>query len=391
MIMIVNQQQVATGISSALMVCTGGAILTIHSANHLGMNGRELLSWLFVSYAVAGLFNLILALRYKLPIAGAHSITAIAFLSTASIQLTLPQLTASFLMSGLIIAVLGFTGIFNILFKHIPRSIIDAMLAGIIMQYILELIPSFKANPLVGLLALIGYFVAPKLLKAVPPIIGVIVFGLIGLLFTYTFPQASPIGYELPIWITPEFTWQGLISVAIPIAVLVLSNDLAVSLASLTKQGYNPPINRIISYSGIATALSSFFISHSINTGGMMTTVCSSDDSGKHNQRYRAGVVSSVLCIIFGVFAWKLVPYITLLPEYFFATIIGYSLLGVFLNSTSSAFADTKNSYPVVFSFIISAANIPFFGISSALWSLIVGTALSAALRQRTVNQSNGQ
>lgn len=389
--MIVNQQQLATGMSSALMACTGGAILTIHSANHLGLNGRELLSWLFVAYAVAGLFNLILALRYKLPIAGAHSITTVAFLSTASIQLTLPQLTASFLMAGLIIAVLGLTGIFNVLFKHIPRSIIDAMLAGIIMQYILELIPSFKANPLVGLLALIGYFVAPRLFKAIPPIIGVIVFGLIGLLFSYTFPQVTPIAYELPLWITPEFTWQGLVSVAIPIAVLILSNDLAVSLASLTKQGYNPPINRIISYSGIASALGSFFMSHSINTGGMMTTVCSSDESGEHKQRYRAGVVSSVICIIFGIFAWKLVPYITSLPQYFIATIIGFSLLGVFLNSISSAFADTKNSFPVVFAFIISAANISFFSVSSALWSLIVGTILSVVLRERTSKQLDEQ
>lgn len=378
-----NQRHIATGLSSALMACTGGAILTIHSANHLGMNERELLSWLFISYAIAGLFNLILALRYKLPIAGAHSITAMAFLSTASISLTLPQLTASFLISGLITAILGFTGIFNLLLKHIPREIIDAMLAGIIMQYVLQIVPSFQANPIVGALAIIGYLIVPKLSKAIPPIVGVILFGLIGLLFTYHFPAAAPMNFQLPVWITPQFTWQGIVSVAIPIAVLTLSNDLAVSMAALTKQGYQPPVNKIITYSGVTTALSSFFISHSVNTGGMMTTLCSSEDSGEKSKRYLAGVVSSVICLLFGIFAWKLVPFITILPQFFIAIIIGFSLLGVFMNSVSSAFTIQNEKISVVFAFIISAANISFLGISSALWSLIVGSLLAAFLRKK--------
>src|SRR5690606_2017530 len=103
------------------MACTGGAMLVIHTANNLGLSDRALTSWLFVVYTLGGLFNLLLALVYKIPFAGAHSITAIAFLSTASLQLTLPQLTGSFLMAGLLIAILGFTGIFSLLFKHIPR------------------------------------------------------------------------------------------------------------------------------------------------------------------------------------------------------------------------------------------------------------------------------
>lgn len=382
-----NSKHLATGLSSALMACTGGAILTIHSANHLGMNERELLSWLFISYAVAGLFNLILALRYKLPIAGAHSITAMAFLSTASISLTLPQLTASFLIAGLLIAILGFTGIFNTLLKHIPREIIDAMLAGIIMQYVLLIVPSFQASPIVGALAVIGYLVMPKLSKAIPPIVGVIVFGFVGLLCTYQFPATVPMHFELPVWITPQFTWQGVVSVAIPIAVLTLSNDLAVSIAALTKQGYHPPVNKMITYSGVTTALSSFFISHSVNTGGMMTTLCSSEDSGEKSKRYLSGVVSSVICMMFGIFAWKLVPYITVLPQFFIAIIIGFSLLGVFTNSLTSAFTYHSERYSVVFAFIISAANVSFLGISSALWSLIVGSLLAAFLRkEKTVN-----
>lgn len=370
------------------MACTGGAMLVIHTANNLGLSDRALTSWLFVVYTLGGLFNLLLALVYKIPFAGAHSITAIAFLSTASLQLTLPQLTGSFLMAGLLIALLGFTGIFSLLFKHIPRPVIEAMLAGIIMHYVISLVPSFEQNPLVGLLAILGYFIVPRLIKGAPPVLGVIVFGLIGLLFTYQFPQAASATFHFPQWVTPELTLQGFVSVAIPVAILILSNDLAVAFAALSKNGYKPNINRTITLSGAATAIGSFFIGHSINLGGMMSTVCSSEEAGEHRTRYKAGVVSSVLCLLFGLFAWKLIHYITLLPSYFIAIIIGCSLLTVFMNSMNAAFSNEQYRFSVLFSFIISVAGITFWGISAALWSLIVGTIVAILLKENSKKET---
>jgi len=386
-----NQKQWSSGLMSALMACTGGAILVVHSANHFGYSERQLLTWLFVCYTVAGLFNLLIAWRYRMPFAGAHSITSIAFLSTASVQLTLPQLAGSFVMSGIIVLLLGVTGIFNVLFKHIPRPVIDAMLAGIIAHFVIELVPAFQANPIVGLLAVIGFFVTPRLFKVLPAIVGVIVLGLIGLLITYSFPAAQKLSFQLPQLIAPEFTWQGLISIAIPISVLVLSNDIAVAMAALNKQDYQPPVNRIISLSGIASSLSGFMLGHSINVGGMMTTVCSSDDTGEKTLRYRAGMLSSFICILFGLFAWLFIPYITLLPDYFIAIIIGFSLLGIFLNSMGAAFSNPDYRYSVLVAFVISISGIAIFGISAALWALVLGTLASKLLGEHKLVQQREQ
>jgi len=385
----VNSKLWSAGLMSALLSCTGGAILVVHSATQLGIDHHGLLSWIFAGYTLAGIFNLVLAWRYKLPIAGAHSVTAIAFLSTVSVDFTLPQIIGSFIMAGAIMAILGVSGIFQVVFKHIPRPVIDAMLAGIIAHYIIELVPAFKSNPLVGLLALCGFFIIPKLFKALPSIVGVIVLGVIGLMFTYTFPPVEHLSFQLPQLTLPQFTLQGFVALALPISVLVLSNDLAVGLASLEKQNYNAPTNRIITYSGLGSMLGGLFNGHSINIGGMMTTMCSSDHAGAKEQRYVAGILSSIICIVFGIFAWLILPYITILPSYFISIIIGFSLLGIFMNSMQAAFSNRQYRYSVLFAFVISAAGITMLGISAALWALIIGTLTAKLLKEQPVSSSS--
>ncbi len=74
-----NTQNVSSGIISALMAYTGGLILVIDTANAAGFSRPVLISWICAVYIIGGLLNLALALMYKIPIAGCHSITAIAF------------------------------------------------------------------------------------------------------------------------------------------------------------------------------------------------------------------------------------------------------------------------------------------------------------------------
>src|SRR5690606_3414834 len=174
----------------------------------------------------------------------------------------------------------------------------------------------------------------------------------------------------------------GFISIALPLAILILSNDLAVAIASLKNNEYEVKINKLVTFTGVATMLGSFFGAHSINPGGMMTTLCSSDEAGVKQKRYIAGIISSVGCILFGLFAWFIVPYILLLPPYFITLIVGFSLLGICINSLKQAFSHPQYRYSVVFAFIISMANVSFFSISSALWSLIIGTLVAFIFKE---------
>lgn len=356
--------------------------MIITASERFGFSSAALISWLFIVYVVGGAMNLWLALKYKIPFAGAHSITAAAFLSTSAAQASLPQLAGSYIMAGALVALLGFTGVFHKLLELIPRPLIDAMLAGLILHYVADIVPVFQEAPLVAALSILGFFIAPKLSKALPPLLGVLLFGLAGLLIVHKFPAIAPTAFSLPQLVMPSFSVTGFFSLALPLAVLVLSNDLAVALAALKKNGFEPPANKAVAASGLGTAFAGLFGGQAINIGGMMTALCSSEEAGDKPGRYKAAVVSSVLVMAFGFFAWKFIAIIQLLPDYFIAMLTGFSLVGVLLGSLQAAFKETSYKYSILFAFVISISNVSFFGISSAVWSLLIGTIAAKLLKE---------
>lgn len=231
-----NTQNVSSGIISALMAYTGGLILVIDTANAAGFSRPVLISWICAVYIIGGLLNLALALMYKIPIAGCHSITAIAFLSTAVSGFSLSELAGSYILAGVVVALVGLSGLFDKWLRYIPKPMLDAMLAGLVLNYIVKMVPALKQAPLIGGLAVFGFLIMPKISKKIPPIIGVLVFGIIGLAVSGSLPPMKEAVFAWPQTVMPTFTAHAFISITIPVAVLILSNDIAVALAALRKK-----------------------------------------------------------------------------------------------------------------------------------------------------------
>jgi benzoate membrane transport protein len=368
---------------SALMACTGGAVMLIYGADMAGFSRQELISWFFAAYVLGGILNVALSLWYKIPFGGAHSITAAAFLMTTMAEFSLKELAGSYLMSGILISIFGITGLFKKILEWIPKPLIDAMLAGIVLNYVVNIVPAIKQFPLAGGLAVLGFFIAPKLSKWFPPLLGVLVFGGVGLILGYDFPVIITEPFSLPQIVTPFFTVHGFLSISIPLAVLVLSNDIAVGLAALKKNGYHPPVNPTLVWTGLGTILAAFMGGHAVNIGGMMTALCSSEEAGSFKQRYWAAIISGILVILFGIFAWKAIMILKWLPTSFIQLISGFALVGVLLNSLRSAFSDTSYRYSILFAFVIAIANVSFIGIASPVWSLAVGGIAAKVLGER--------
>ncbi|NOU91656.1 benzoate transporter [Paenibacillus sp. LMG 31456] len=362
------------------MACTGGAILVIDTANAAGFSRPQLISWIFVVYFFGGLLSIVLPLIYKIPIAGAHSITAAAFLSTAAAGYSLSELAGSYMLAGALIAIVGVSGLFVKWLRYIPRPMLDAMLAGLVLNYIVKMVPAFKQAPVIGLFALAGFLIMPKISQKIPPIIGVLVFGIIGLSLSSSFPPLNEAVFVWPEAIMPTFTVHAFVSITIPVAILILSNDIAVALAALRKNGYELPVNKILVISGLATVIVGFFGGHAATVGGMMSAVCSQEEAGPRHKRYMAGVVSGSIVLLFGLFAWGTVLLIEVLPLHFITIIAGFTLVGVLLNSLQSAFSETSYRYSTLFAFAIAVSNVTILGVAAPVWSLICGVLIAKIL-----------
>ena len=378
-----NTQNISAGIITGTLGIVGAPIIVIEAAAAGGFTHIETISWFYAVQFFGALFGLIMALYYRMPIVGAHSITGVAFLVTVIPHFTYQELVGGFIITGIIIMLFGISGIFKKVMSWIPREIISAMLAGIITSYVVGLIPAAQELPIVGISAITVFFILAKWNLRIPPMLGSVLTSVIVFFLVYDFDM-SALGTEivLPIVHAPDFSLAGAISISIPLALMILSNDATPAVGALERSGYKVPTNNILTVSGILSIFTSFFGGQSANVAGMMTTIASDEESGDTDKRYVASVISSVIMLIFGLFAWALVPLMFELPEALMAMLAGFVLIGVFASTMRTSFSSSKNTMAVVFTFIISVSGISIFYVSAPVWALLIGTILAKVVRK---------
>ncbi|SMQ84854.1 benzoate membrane transport protein [Bacillus sp. OV166] len=371
-------QNVSSGLISSTLVMTGPALIILQAAAAGHFSNQQTINWMFAVYFFGGLLGIVMPLLFRIPITGAHSISGVAFLATVTAHFTYPQLIGGYVMSGLLILLIGLSGLFTKIIKWVPKEVIAAMLAGLVTNYVVQLVQDVKALPLVGGAALLSFFISTKISKRIPAVMVAVVVAFITLFLTQDLHSSSKeIAFFLPSIQMPEFTWMGMVTLGLPLAMLILSNDMAPGIGALESSDFEPPIRKIVSFSGVFSIIASFFGGQSANIAGMMTAICSSSDAGVKSKRYMAAVVSGVLTLLFGVFAWKIVPFIQALPHAFVSMLAGFALVSVLLSSLQLGFSENKYRLSALFAFLIALSNVSFFHISAPVWGLVVGAIIA--------------
>ena len=373
-----NLRNFAAGIVSALLAVTGPPAIILEAAANGNFTTSQTILWMFSCYVVGGIYSILIPWYYKMPIVGAHSITGVAFLATVTAHFSYSEMIGAYIISALLMLAVGVFGIFSKLLEYVPKEIIAVMLAGMITRYMVNFVSSMTELPLIGGVALAVFLIFSKWKTKIPPMVAGIAMGTVLLFLTQPLEGAvlgsSPV---MPALQMPTFNPLSFLSVSIPLALLILSNDAAVGLGALEQNDYRPPINKIISLSGIFSVLTSFFGGQSANVAGMMSAICADPEAGPKEKRYMGAVVSGVIILFFGLFAWKLVPLIQVLPKSFTALLVGFALLGVFGNSLSTGFSNPKMKLSAALTFVIALSNITLLNISAPIWSLLIGTLVA--------------
>lgn len=374
----ISSQNISAGLISSTLIMTGPALIILQAAAAGNFTSEQTINWMFASYFFGGLFGIVMPLLFRIPITGGHSISGVAFLATVTAHFTYPQLIGGYVMSGLIMLLIGLSGLFTKMMKWVPKEVIAAMLAGLVTNYVVHLVQDVKALPLVGGAAIISFFISTKFSKRIPAVMIAIVVAFITLFLTQDLKMSSNgLPFVWPSLQMPDFTWMGMVTLALPLAMLILSNDVAAGIGALESSKFEPPTRKIVSYSGVFSILAGFFGGQCANIAGMMSAICSNPDAGMRSKRYMASVVSGILTLLFGVFAWKIVPFIQSLPQAFVTMLAGFSLIGVLLSSLQMGFSGKNYRLSALFAFIIALSNISFFHISAPVWGLVIGAIIA--------------
>lgn len=375
-------ENISSGIIASTLVMTGPALIILQAAAAGGFTDQQTINWMFAVYFFGGVYSILMPLLYRIPITGGHSITGAAFLATVTAQYTYPELIGGYVMSGLLIFLVGITGLFTKIIGWVPKEVIASMLGGLVAGYVVQLVPAIQEMPLVGGAALISFLLFTRYVKKFPPVLAAVVAAFVVLFFTADLNPAKEITYFLPSLQVPEFTWMGLVTIALPLAMLILSNDAAPGIGALESSNFEPPIRKIVSSSGVFSVITSFFGGQCANIAGMMSAICAGPDSGPREKRYMGAVVSGVITIVFGIFAWKIVPFIQSLPQAFVSLLAGFALIGVLHSSLQMGFSGSRYRLSALAAFIVTLSGISFLHISAPVWGLVAGAVLARTVER---------
>ncbi|WP_233523011.1 benzoate/H(+) symporter BenE family transporter [Peribacillus saganii] len=379
----ITGKNLSSGLIASTLILTGPALIVLEAAASGHFTTEQTINWMFAVYFFGGLFGILMALWFKIPITGGHSISGVAFLATMTSQFSYSQLIGGYVMSGIFILLVGLTGVFTKIIKWVPKEVIASMLAGLVTGYVVKLVPAIKEMPLVGGLALISFFLVTRYSKRIPAVMAAVTVAFLTLLFSRNLDISSGgIPFIFPSLQMPEFTWMGMLTLGIPLAMLVLSNDVAPGVGALESSDFNPPIRKIVSISGVFSVTTSFFGGQCANIAGMMTAICAGQDSGPREKRYMGSFVSGVVLLIFGVFAWKVVPFIQSLPQAFVSLLGGFALISVLHSSLQKGFSGNQYPLSALTAFIVSISNVSFFHISAPVWALVFGAIVARTVEK---------
>lgn len=370
---------ITAGTVAAVFGCTGPALIILNAAQNGKLTEIQAISWLFSVYFFGALVGIILALYYKQPISGAWSIPGAVMLIDALKTSSINEAAGAYLIAGVIVLILGLSGLVGKVMRWLPVPIVMAMIAGAMIRFGTGIVTSTKALPVVGIATLIGYFLAPKFSKKLSPILTALVLGVITAAFTGQLNFAG-VSFNLvgPQMIIPAFSTQTMFSIAIPLAVLVMGAENAQAYGVLVSQGYKPPINAMTILSGIGGIVTSFFGGHNANIAGPMTAICSSDEAGPVKEgRYAAVIVNGILFGGFGLFASIAVAFVKGLPGAMVSIVAGLAMIGVLLSSFDYAFSPKKFKLGAFFALVIAMSGITILKISSPFWALLGGVLIS--------------
>ena len=376
---------VFAGFITFLVGISVSSVLVIQSAQLLGASTAQITSWFWALGLGIGLSGLILSWKFKYPVATSWSTAGLALILATANGYSLYEAIGAFLVCGLLTAILGFSGIFQKVLVHIPQSLTSAMLAGVLLKFGIALFASMQ-NDWEFILSLLAVYILSKRLS---PRYSIVITVIAGVVLCPLFLQfhVSTIQFSLaqPVWMAPEFSWSAIFGLALPLFVINMASQYLPGLAMIKSYGYQPNVNQLIGWTGVAQTIFAPFGCFSANIAAISAAISLDDQAHPDSKkRYIAGMSCGFFYILMGLFAATLTSILMSFPGVFMTALAGIALLGTIGHNVAIAFQDVSEREAALMTFLFSASGIQFFGIGSAFWGLLFGFAVSIILKFRT-------
>lgn len=373
---------VVAGFVAVLVGFTSSAVIVFQAAQALGAGRAETASWMFALGIGMGATSIVLSLWYKVPVLTAWSTPGAALLITSGAGVSLADATGAFIVSAVLISIAGYSGVFARVMDRIPAGIASAMLAGVLLRFGLDAFRSLSTALWMVLAMLASYLVARQF-KPRYAVLTALAAGVAVALFDGRIAFSDMRwAVATPVWVTPTFSWQTIIGIALPLFLVTMASQNAPGVAAQRAAGYAPPLSPIIGATGIATLVLAPFGGYALNLAAITAAICMGREAHEDPaRRYTAAVCAGIFYVIVGIFGASVAALFAAFPKELILAIAGIALLGTIGNGLAAALKDEGEREAALMTFLVTASGVTIAGVGSPFWGLVAGVVTMAATR----------
>ncbi len=370
------------GLVAVLIAYSSALVIVFQAANNAGLDRAHLSSWIWALTVGSGATSILLCLWYRQPIVIAWSIAGSALLVNSLGRYPLEQAVGAYLVAGVAVAALGWLGLFRRMLALVPPPIAMGMLAGVLLHFGTNLFVALPQQPVLVLVMLVVFFLLRRQ-KSRIPIVGALVAGVIVAFFSGELHfQELSLELAVPVWVTPEFNFNAIIGLSLPLFVLAITSQDAPGLAVMQAAGYKTPIDGPIAFTGLTSILTAPFGGHGLNLAAIMSVICTSPEAHPDpDKRYGAGITAGIWFMVLGSFGATAVALFAGFPKALIAALAGLAMFGSIISSLTAAVIAPEERDAAVLAVLITASDITLLGIGAPFWGLVGGVLTSRFLK----------
>lgn len=324
--------------------------------------------------------------RYRMPVVFAWSTPGAAVLAGAgTVTHHFAEAVAAFVVASVLIVLTGLWSALARLIARIPKTLANAMLAGILLPICLSPVTAavqepWSAIPVIVLWLLLLRF-APR--WAVPAAIV-----LTGALLATTTDGTWANGVSLLpqfAFIAPQFSFPVLIGIAVPLYIVTMAGQNIPGVAILHSLDYDVPVRASLLGTGAFSALGALFGGIPINLAAITQAMTAGPDAGAdRDRRWVAPIAAGATYIVLGLGAGVATGFVRAAPPILIEAVAGLALMGALTGALTGALAgavsEPQQRIPAILTLLLTASGVAVLGIGSAFWGLLVGAAAFALL-----------
>lgn len=365
------------GFVTVLVGLTSSIAVVFQAAQSFGATPAQLSSWVWALSMGVGLCCWLPSMWWRKPVVVAWSTPGAAVLATAGATgaFTMNEAIGAFVLSAALITLVGLTGWFERLMNRIPIAIASALLAGVLTRFGLDAFAAAQTNTWLVVAMLVVYLVGrrwvPRYAVMLTLAVGIVVALAQGKI---QWAAVQP-GLTFPVFTMPAFSLQAAISLALPLFVVTMASQNLPGVAVIRGTGYDLPISKLISITGLATLVLAPFGGYAINLAAITAAICMGPEAHPDKaRRYAAAVVCGVIYVLIGSFGVVIAGLLTAFPHELVVAIAGIALLGTIGNGLFMAVQSEQYREAALITFLVTVSGVTIAGVGSAFWGVAAGS-----------------